>query len=260
MLLLADRLIEQAHIYRGPKHLREEFAYLADKIAGAQRFVISPDVRGAIRSLLTSRPSTLVEASRFARLPFERCWFEWVPPGDANLHPGQVNGQPLRRGAGGLRAAWFHHVHRLGIRAEGALRRHRGAGASDDPQGSIRHDRPPADAELRRLVGGRRLRSDGLRQPAGDGQRSQAQVVPPAPADPRGPRSAARRRQERRQMGDQGGKGVGGRSSCSRSARPSGCITRRTATRKSRASTRRPAISRQSSTTSKTRWGTCSPR
>lgn len=90
MLLLADRLIEQAHIYRGPKHLREEFAYLADKIAGAQRFVISPDVRGAIRSLLTSRPSTLVEASRFARLPFERCWFEWVPPGDANLHPGQV--------------------------------------------------------------------------------------------------------------------------------------------------------------------------
>jgi hypothetical protein len=91
MLLLADRLIEASLTYRGPKHLRDEFAYLARKIEGAQRFVVSPDVRGAIRSLLTSRPSTLVQAAPFARLPFERCWFEWTPPGDANLHPGQVS-------------------------------------------------------------------------------------------------------------------------------------------------------------------------
>jgi hypothetical protein len=48
-------------------------------------------VRSAIRSLLTSKPSSLIEASRFARLPFERCWFEWTPPGDAPLHENQLS-------------------------------------------------------------------------------------------------------------------------------------------------------------------------
>jgi hypothetical protein len=97
--LLADRLIEFSQTYRGPKILREEFVYLAHKIKAAQRFVVSPDVRGAIRSLLTSRPSTLVEASRFARLPFEQCWFEWKPPDEANIHAGQL---PVRRCGGFL--------------------------------------------------------------------------------------------------------------------------------------------------------------
>jgi hypothetical protein len=93
-IMLADRLIETALTYNGPKFLCEEFAYAAAKVKAAQRFVVSEDVRGAVRSLLTSRPSTLIEASRFARLPFEKCWFEWKPPGQANIHAGQL---PVRR-------------------------------------------------------------------------------------------------------------------------------------------------------------------
>jgi hypothetical protein len=88
--LLADRLIEFSETYRGPKIIRDDFRYVAREIKDAQRFVVSPDVRGAIRSLLTSKPSTLLEAARFARLPFERCWFEWRPPEQANIHANQI--------------------------------------------------------------------------------------------------------------------------------------------------------------------------
>jgi hypothetical protein len=89
-ITLADRLIEAAHSYRGVKEIRDDFVYVAAKISTAQRFIVSDDARGAIRSLLTSRPSTLIEAARFARLPFERCWFEWAPPLEQNIHPGQI--------------------------------------------------------------------------------------------------------------------------------------------------------------------------
>jgi hypothetical protein len=90
MALLADAIIEAAAEFKGPRVIKREFDYVAGKIQTAQRFVISPDVRGAIRSLLSSRPSSLLAAAKFARLPYSRCWFEWIPPGEANLHPGQV--------------------------------------------------------------------------------------------------------------------------------------------------------------------------
>jgi hypothetical protein len=89
-ILLADRLIEFSETYCGPLPLQEDFRYVARQIKMAQRFVVSPDVRSAIRSLLTSRPSTLIEAARFAKLPYEKCWFEWTPPGEANIHANQV--------------------------------------------------------------------------------------------------------------------------------------------------------------------------
>ena len=89
-LLLADKLIEFSQTYRGLQPIRDDFLYVAREIKAAQRFVVSPDVRGAIRSLLTSRPSTLLEAARFAKLPFERCWFEWKPPEQANIHANQI--------------------------------------------------------------------------------------------------------------------------------------------------------------------------
>jgi hypothetical protein len=90
MLTLADRLIETALDKRWPRALRQDFEYVAAQIKGAQRFIVSDDVRKAIRALLTSRPTTLVAASKYARLPYERCWFEWKPPGYENLKPNQI--------------------------------------------------------------------------------------------------------------------------------------------------------------------------
>ena len=89
-LLLADRLIEFSESNHPLKQIRDDFRYVAREIKSAQRFVVSDDVRSAIRSLLTSRPSTLIEAARFAKLPYEKCWFEWRPPGEANIHANQV--------------------------------------------------------------------------------------------------------------------------------------------------------------------------
>jgi hypothetical protein len=105
MALLADRLVEAAANYKAIPQLSSDFRYIAAKIRDAQRFSVSDDVRGAIRSLLTSRPSTLLEAARFARLPFDRCWFEWVAPHDAKIHPGQVQ----VRGCGALMENWGPH-------------------------------------------------------------------------------------------------------------------------------------------------------
>lgn len=89
-ITLADRLIEAAHTYRGLNKIREDFSYVAAKISTAQRFIVSEDVRGAIRNLITSKPSTLLGAARFARLPYEQCWFEWSAPPDATIYTNQV--------------------------------------------------------------------------------------------------------------------------------------------------------------------------
>lgn len=90
MSLLADRLIETSHDKRWLGPFREDFIHVAGKIRSAQRFVVSEDVRGAIRTLLTSKPSTLVAATKWARLPFDRCWFEWAAPDRETLFPGQI--------------------------------------------------------------------------------------------------------------------------------------------------------------------------
>jgi hypothetical protein len=89
-MLLADRLIEAAASGKWPSYMGDDFHYVAGKIKSAQRFLVSEDVRGAIAALLCSKPTTLIEASRFAKLPFDRCWFEWDAPAVPNLHPGQV--------------------------------------------------------------------------------------------------------------------------------------------------------------------------
>ncbi len=104
-ITLADRLIEAAHAYRGLRQIRQDFAHVAAKISTAQRFIVSEDVRGAIRSLLTSRPSTLLSAARFARLPYEQCWFEWSAPPDARIYTNQV---AVRR-CGALMEAYGKH-------------------------------------------------------------------------------------------------------------------------------------------------------
>lgn len=97
MFSLADRLIEAGSAYRGLETFEKDLKFASGRIKGAQRFIVSDDVRGAIRSLLTSKPSTLVAAAKFARLPYQRCWFEWNAPHDMKIHPGQV--QVKRSGA-----------------------------------------------------------------------------------------------------------------------------------------------------------------
>jgi hypothetical protein len=75
-------------------HQRNQLAAAA--IKSAQRFVISADVREACRQLLLSRPSSLVEACRFARPPFERCWLEWETPNHPDpIHPVRVRVQQI---------------------------------------------------------------------------------------------------------------------------------------------------------------------
>lgn len=90
MLTLADRLIETAADKRWPKPLRQDYEFVARKIRAAQRFIVKETARDAIRSLLISKPSTLVAAASYAKLPFDVCWFEWTPPGYQNLKPGQI--------------------------------------------------------------------------------------------------------------------------------------------------------------------------
>jgi hypothetical protein len=88
---LADDLIAAAaRLPNDIPKLKHQFAFVAEKIKQAQRFVVAPEARSAIRSLLTSRPSSLVTALSFARLPYPVCWFEWAPPEDAGpIHEGQ---------------------------------------------------------------------------------------------------------------------------------------------------------------------------
>jgi hypothetical protein len=77
---LADRVIEACADRRTDRPTLELLSPVAKDIHTAQRFVITEDVRDAVRDLLTSRPSSLYSALSYARPPFERCWIEWPTP------------------------------------------------------------------------------------------------------------------------------------------------------------------------------------
>jgi|HubBroStandDraft_6_1064221.scaffolds.fasta_scaffold00530_30 hypothetical protein len=77
---LADRVIEAVADRRTDRFTRELLLPAAKDIQTAQRFVMTEDVRDAVRDLLTSRPSSLLSALSYARPPFERCWIEWPTP------------------------------------------------------------------------------------------------------------------------------------------------------------------------------------
>jgi hypothetical protein len=77
---LADRVIESMADRRVDRSTKELLSPVAKDIHTAQRFVITEDVRDAVRDLLTSRPSSLYSALSYARPPFERCWIEWPTP------------------------------------------------------------------------------------------------------------------------------------------------------------------------------------
>ena len=50
---------------------------LPNAIQTAQRFELSEEVVGACRQVSYSRPSSILSALPFARLPYSRVWLEW---------------------------------------------------------------------------------------------------------------------------------------------------------------------------------------
>jgi hypothetical protein len=55
---------------------------LATRINEAQRFVFSETALTACEKLSKSRPSSLLEATKFCRIPFQTTWFEWSTGND----------------------------------------------------------------------------------------------------------------------------------------------------------------------------------
>jgi hypothetical protein len=91
MRTLADKIIEAAASPADPFTLAR-LAHTATAIKSAERLVLSQDAREAGRLLLLSRPSSLVEALRWARPPFDRSWIEWETPD----HPDPINAVRVR--------------------------------------------------------------------------------------------------------------------------------------------------------------------
>jgi hypothetical protein len=86
---LADDFLRAAALTPKDRPNIGGFQYVAHLINHAQRFQISTDIRITVCNLLDTRPSNLLEATKFARLPFPVTWFEWTPPDQPRLKPGQ---------------------------------------------------------------------------------------------------------------------------------------------------------------------------
>jgi hypothetical protein len=100
---------------------------LTDKILQAQRFELFPDVADACRQVSRTKPSSMVSALPFTRLPYPITWLEWQSHCPENyqakaadrLPDGDLKPQPQRMGClceaadaslrhGTLTWAWFH--------------------------------------------------------------------------------------------------------------------------------------------------------
>jgi hypothetical protein len=58
---------------------------LADAVAIAEKYELHEDVRLACVSVTSSRPSSLLSALAFVRLPYRQCWIEWTWPAGETL-------------------------------------------------------------------------------------------------------------------------------------------------------------------------------
>lgn len=76
MSTLADAIVGQKGS-RIDDAMRGAYTALSSKILEAQRFVFSPDAVAACEQLEQSRPSSLLDATKFCRVPFEHVWMEW---------------------------------------------------------------------------------------------------------------------------------------------------------------------------------------
>lgn len=95
---LADQFLKAARDKkRTAAVIARQIAWAAGKIEQAQKFVFDAPTIEAVRSLLRSKPSTLIEATAFARLPYPLCWFEWPAPLDGPIAEHQI--RVLKTGA-----------------------------------------------------------------------------------------------------------------------------------------------------------------
>lgn len=76
-MTLADQIIEAT----GSRVDRELYlggiGEMAADISRCERFVFHPDAVSACAQLASSRPSSLLEATKFCRVPFKKVWMEW---------------------------------------------------------------------------------------------------------------------------------------------------------------------------------------
>jgi hypothetical protein len=77
---LANRILAAVDDRRLGKFTRDLAAFTSKEIKAAQRFTVTDDVHDATRQLITSRPSSLLEALLYARPPFNKTWIEWPTP------------------------------------------------------------------------------------------------------------------------------------------------------------------------------------
>lgn len=88
MATLADDFINLGRL--APSEGRfDGYRGIARMIAQAERFIVTDEPRDAVHNLLCSKPSSLLAALEYARLPFPVTWLEWNPPPHGRLAPGQ---------------------------------------------------------------------------------------------------------------------------------------------------------------------------
>jgi hypothetical protein len=87
-VILADDFMRAGHD-APPEQPFDTYRHVADLIGRAHRFMIGEEAQAACVNLLSHRPSALLEAVSWARLPFPTVWMEWIPPQDAPIHEGQ---------------------------------------------------------------------------------------------------------------------------------------------------------------------------
>lgn len=77
-MMLAD-IITQLRGTKVDIVMQGAFSSMADVISKAQRFQFSTEASEACDQLSRSKPSSLLEATRFCRAPFSTMWIEWPP-------------------------------------------------------------------------------------------------------------------------------------------------------------------------------------
>lgn len=57
--------------------MSKTYGWWTQALRNSQRFVLDANVTSAINDVAQGRPSSILEAKDYIRLPFDECWFEW---------------------------------------------------------------------------------------------------------------------------------------------------------------------------------------